>query len=225
MAVSLPSRPAAVVSCHLERPLDDAAWAAFRRIQERRPGGFAIAALMRPPHDGEDRALWLERARAAAAHGPFGHHPHWTSPTHARPTGGDPAARVLDEAAWLREQGLAPMLFCGGGWYMDEAVAEAVASLGYVDCTARGRGPCRVRLPTGTLLSEVPTTHSIGALARGVLGRLDGPVHAYFHDYDLLEAPRAKALVGALRLLGMRRRSGSFEPGSTEVSFSEAFAR
>jgi hypothetical protein len=225
MAVSLPSRPVAVVSCHLERPLDDAAWAAFRRIQERRPGGFAIAALIRPPHDGEDRTLWLERARVAAAHGPLGHHTHWTSPTHARPSGGDPAGRVLDEGAWLREQGLAPTLFCGGGWYMDEAVAEAVASLGYVDCTARGRGPCRVRLPTGTLLPEVPTTHSIGALARGVLARLEGPVHAYFHDYDLLDGSRSKALVGALRLLGMRRQRGRFEPGSAEIPFSEAFAR
>jgi hypothetical protein len=225
MAVSLPTRPAAVVSCHLERPLDDAAWAAFRRIQERHPGGFPIAALMRPPHDGEDRSRWLERARVAAAHGPLGHHTHGTSPTHARPTGGDPSARVLAEGAWLRAEGLEPTLFCGGGWYMDETVAEAVASLGYVDCTARGRAPCRVRLPTGTLLPEVPTTHSIGALARGVLARLDGPVHAYFHDYDLLDAARAKALVGALRLLGVRRRPGSFEPGTGELPFSEAFAR
>jgi len=225
MVVSLPSRSAAVVSCHVERPLDDDVWSAFERIQQRRPGGFAIAALMRPPHEGEDRALWLERARAAAALGPFGHHIHWTSPTHARPTCGDAAARVLEEGAWLREQGLAPTLFCGGGWYMDEAVAEAVASLGYVDCTARGRAPCRVRLPTGTLLPEVPTTHTIGGLARGVLLRLEGSVHAYFHDYDLLDAARAKALVGALRLLGLRRAAGTFEPGAAEVPFSEAFAR
>ena len=42
---------------------------------------------MRPPdpETGEDETSWLERARTAAAHGPLGHHTHWTSPTHARP--------------------------------------------------------------------------------------------------------------------------------------------
>src|SRR4051812_7408561 len=172
MEGSLPVQPAAVVSCHLERPLDDEAWTRFTQLQERRPGGFAIAALIRPPHDGEDRQRWLERAREAAARGPLGHHTHWTSPTHARPSGGDPGARVREEGEWLRAQGLEPALFCGGGWYMDEGVAEAVAGLGYTDCTARGLAPCRVRLPGGALLPELPTTHSVGALARGVLGRL-----------------------------------------------------
>jgi hypothetical protein len=224
MAVSVPVRPAAVVSCHLERPLDDRAWERFERLAAERPGGLPIAALIRPPHDGEDRGRWLERARAAAALGPLGHHTHWTSPTHARPTGGDPAARVLEEGAWLREQGLAPGLFCGGGWYMDEAVAEAVASLGYADCTARGRPPCTIRLPAGTLLPELPTTHSLGRLARGAFRRLPAYVHAYFHDYDLLDPRRRLALVTGLRLLGLRRR-GPAEPGGPEVAFSEAFAR
>ena len=73
----------AVVSCHVERPLDDRAWALFARVQSR----FPVAALMRAPHEGEDRELWLERAREAAARGPLGHHTHWTGPSHARPTG------------------------------------------------------------------------------------------------------------------------------------------
>ena len=78
----------AVASCHVERPLDDRVWARFSRLQAARPGGFRIAALMRPPdpETGEDETIWLERARTAAAHGPLGHHTHWTSPTHARPT-------------------------------------------------------------------------------------------------------------------------------------------
>src|SRR5436305_8199438 len=80
----------AVASCHVERPLDDRVWARYRALLQRRPGGFAIASLMRPPADGEDGALFAARAREAAALGPFGHHTHWTSPTHARPTGGDP---------------------------------------------------------------------------------------------------------------------------------------
>ena len=63
------SKPVATVSCHVERPLDDDCWRRFSRLQERRPGGFAIAALLRPPDAdaGEDAELWLERARAASA--------------------------------------------------------------------------------------------------------------------------------------------------------------
>ena len=141
----MPFRDVAVVSCHVECPLDGAIWRRFSALQRR----FPVAALMRPPHAGEDRELWLERAREAAARGPLGHHPHWTSPAHARPSegSGDPATRVRDEAAWLSEHGLEPTLFCGGGWYMDEGVAEAVAELGYADCTARRQAPVRLRLP------------------------------------------------------------------------------
>ena len=55
----------AVVSCHVERPLDDEVWARFSALQQRRPGGFAIAALMRPADAaaGEDEA---SVARASA---------------------------------------------------------------------------------------------------------------------------------------------------------------
>ena len=88
----------AVVSCHVERPLDDAVWARFTELQERRPGGFRVTALIRPadPVHGEDETAWVARARAAAARAPLGHHTHWTAPDHARPTGGDPGARVLE---------------------------------------------------------------------------------------------------------------------------------
>jgi hypothetical protein len=227
MEGSLPVRAVAVVSCHLERPLDDEAWTRFSRIQERRPSGIEIAALIRPPHESEDRELWLERARTAARRGPLGHHTHWTSPTHARPTGGDPSARVREEADWMRAQGLAPTLFCGGGWYMDEGVAEAVMELGYTDCTARGLAPCRVRLPSGVLLPELPTTHSVGALARGVVSRFGRYVHAYFHDYDLLDERRRLALLAGLTVLGRRTIpcNNLLQGDSPEIEFSRAFSR
>src|SRR5207244_209031 len=163
METSVPFRRVAVVSCHVERPLDNETWERFSELQRR----FRVAALMRPPHEGEDRARWLERAAEAAARGPFGHHPHWTSPTHARPSGGDPAARVREEAAWLRGNGLRPTLFCGGGWYSDDGVRAAVVELGYADCTPRGREPF-----VEGAYRALPTTHSLGALARGVVGRL-----------------------------------------------------
>jgi hypothetical protein len=192
MRNSVPSLPARIVSCHLERPLDDAAWERFDALQRR----FDVIALIRPPDSAfdEDEATWLERARLIV--GPLGLHTHWTSPTHARPTGGDPAARVRSEAAWMRERGLEPVYFCGGGWYTDDAVRAAVSELGLVDCTPRGGEPGE-----GTL----PTTHSLGQLARAVLMPLPRYVHAYFHDYDLLSPVRRSALTLALRILGVRR--------------------
>ena len=195
----------AVVSCHVERPLDDEVWSRFSALQRRRPSGFAIAALMRPADvaAGEDEARWVERAQEAAAHGPLGHHTHWTAPDHARPTSDGAGARVLADGLRLRELGLAPTLFCGGGWYTDEEVADACAELGYVDCTPRasrpaylGAGerwaslaaPARVRLSPNRLVRSIPTTHSLGALARALARRrsLPGLVHVYFHDTDLL---------------------------------------
>jgi hypothetical protein len=201
MRHSVPGPPAAIVSCHLEQPLRDDAWRRFDELQRRRPGGFDVIALMRPPDAafGEDEGRWLTRARAAAQRAPFGLHTHWTSPSHARPTGGDPAARVRRDAEWMRAQGLEPQFFCGGGWYTDAAVQESVRALGLVDCTERGGEPA-----PGVL----PTTHSLGALARAVLGPLPGYVHAYFHDYDLLDARRRLALVTALAVLGRRRPAG-----------------
>src|SRR5438067_3995761 len=126
----------AVVSCHVERPLDDEVWRRFRRLQVRRPGRFAIAALMRPPAAGEDQELWLERARQAQALAPLGLHTHWTAPDHARPTGGDPAALVREQGEWLRSAGLDVVHFCGGGWYQAADVAIAVSVLGYADWMA-----------------------------------------------------------------------------------------
>src|SRR5690349_20572858 len=104
----LPGGRHAVVSCHVERPLDDAVWRLFSDLQKRRPGGFAIAALVRPPDEtaGENEELWVERARAAAVLGPLGLHTHWTAPDHARPTGGDPAVRVRREGEWFAASGL-----------------------------------------------------------------------------------------------------------------------
>jgi hypothetical protein len=211
----------AVVSCHVERPLDDEVWRRFSRLQRRRPGRFAIAALMRPPAEGENAGLWLERAREAQALAPLGLHTHWTAPDHARPTGGDPAATVREQGEWLRDVGLDVAFFCGGGWYFDADIARAVAELGYADCTATAfrpsyldadaprlelQEPTWLELGGGRRLLEIPTTHSIGMLARGVLGPYRRQVvHAYFHDTDLLDRRRASALRVGLAFLGLKR--------------------
>ena len=229
----------AVVSCHVERPLDDEVWARFAALQERRPGGFAIAALMRPADGaaGEDETRWLERARQAAAGGPLGHHTHWTSPTHARPTGPGTGERVLSEGRRLRELGLSLALFCGGGWYTDAEVAEACAELGYADCTPRATrpgylpegapwaqldAPARIALPSGRALPALPTTHSLGDLARALLRTRSLPryVHVYFHDTDLLDR-RRRALVSTLLPLLARFAHGG-EPSTTrEIGWAD----
>lgn len=196
---------AAVASCHVERLLDDDVWARFRRLVDDPPGGFRIAALVRPPNSehGEDERLWLERARSLDV--PFGLHTHWTSPSHARPTDGDPAARVRRELGWLRAHDLAPRFFAGGGWYTDDEVRAAVAEAGLVDLTATtfplpyGGGRVVERPEPGLL----PATHTVGMLARAV--RLPDYVHVYFHDTDLLDRRRSLALGVALRVLARRR--------------------
>jgi hypothetical protein len=212
----------AVVSCHVERPLADAVWTRFSAVQEARPGGFPIAALMRPADAlfGEDESTWLQRARGAAERAPLGHHAHWTAPDHARPTVDATGERVRADGARLQELGVEPTSFCGGGWYTDASVADACAELGYVDCTPRASRPpylpggepwasltkpAVVQLPSGRTLGAIPTTHSLGDLARA-LPRRELPlfVHVYFHDTDLLDRRRRTLLSVVLRLLGRR---------------------
>ena len=211
----------AVVSCHVERPLDDAVWRAFERLLQRRPGGFVATPLLRPPADGENETRWLERARTAAELAPLGHHTHWGGVTQARPAGEVDAAAVVDaEATWLRERGLEPRFFCGGGWYLDLPLAELLARRSYVDCTATTfrqdylaedaprlqlAGPATLSLPSGASLLELPATHSLGMLARGLM-RVRGLVHLHFHDWELADRRRALALEAALRALRLRRR-------------------
>jgi hypothetical protein len=230
----------AVVSCHVERPLDDAAWGAFAALQARRPGGFEIAPLVRPPEPGagESESLWLARARIAAANGPFGLHTHWGGSGQARPTGGDPSSLVRDQVAWLYERGLRPRLFAGGGWYMDERVAAVLAELDLADCTATAfrpsylapdaprlalAEPVRLRIGEASLL-ELPATHSLGMAARAALLGLPGYVHVYFHDTDLLDRKRARALEWALRVIGRRRRPERLDrlDADEELDFSAA---
>ena len=222
--------PCAVVSCHVERPLDDRCWSLFSALQRRAPGGFRIAALMRPPERGEDQERWLTRAREAAARGPLGHHAHFVSADHARPatSGPEHGELVRRESAWLRGHGLEAGFFCGGGWYVDEEIAVAVADAGYVDCTATAfrpayleRGAARLEvaepawlsLDGGRRLLELPATHSLGMAVRAALdpAPLPSVVHVYFHDTDLLSTVRRLALELALRMIARRRPPSDLE--------------
>jgi hypothetical protein len=237
----------AVVSCHVERPLDDVVRRRFLELQIRRPGGFRIATLVRPADEaaGEDGAAWLECVLSFTDLGSLGHHTHWTAPDHARPTRDGAGERVLEEGRRLRELGLAPKVFCGGGWYTDEAVAEACADLGYVDCTPRASrppylgdreawaslaAPSCIRLPSGRVLGAIPTTHSLGDLARALARPWSLPpvVHVYFHDTDLLDGRRRALLRVVLPLLQRLARPSDLEtltsevlPGAPEVAWAD----
>ena len=229
----------AVVSCHVERPLDDAVWARFSALQRSRPGGFAVAALMRPPDQafGEDESIWVGRAREAVARGPLGHHTHWTAPDHARPTEPGAGGRVREEGKRLQELGLTTTLFCGGGWYTDAEVSEACAELGYVDCTPRAfrppyladgeqwaslSEPASVELPSNRTLRAIPTTHSLGDLARSLTSRvLPSFVHVYFHDTDLLDRRRRVLLHVVLRVLARRARPTDLDALAARMTADE----
>jgi hypothetical protein len=104
---------------------------------------------------------------------------------------------------------------------MDPGVAQVVAERGWADCTATAfhprylddgaprlgaQEPCYVELPAGARMLELPTTHSIGMLARGLLGPFRAPVvHAYFHDTDLAVPIRRAALTAGLVFLAAKR--------------------
>jgi hypothetical protein len=66
--------------------------------------------------------------------------------------------------------------------------------------------PAWLEVGDGRRVLEVPTTHSIGMLARGLLAPFRRQiVHAYFHDTDLLDRRRAAALRVGLRFLSLKR--------------------
>jgi hypothetical protein len=226
----------ATVSCHVEYPLRDDVWQRYRALLAMNLGGFRITSLLRPPDPSEAGAdaTWLERAAEAARYGPIGHHTHFGGPTTARPVEGSPppAERVRAEAAWLREHDVPARFFCGGAWYIDEAVAHVLADEEYVDCTATEIAPPYLHrdapraqldkpawlvLTGGRRLLELPTSHWVGRLLRTPPWRLPATVHFYFHDEDLLERRRRSAIVAALRLLGRLRRARDLDDIAAEA--------
>ena len=176
--------------------------AAVRALQARRPAGFRDrgADAAAATGDGEDRAAAGSSAHAPPPRaGPFGHHTHWTAPDHARPTGGDPAARVRERGRVAARARPRAALFCGGGWYIDAARRgrgrRARLRRLHGDARSGRRTSPRTRRASGShsrgwlaladgraRCSSCPTTHSLGMLAAGSLGGCRAVVHVYFHD-------------------------------------------
>ncbi len=59
--------------------------------------------------------------------------------------------------------------------------------------------------------------------ARAALGRLPAYVHVYFHDTDLLDSRRRRALTTALALIARRRRPTPLDavPAEAETAFAQ----
>ena len=202
-----------------------AVWERYSRPRcARRPAGLrdrvAAAAAVRRRGRGAVRRARARGGGARAVRPP--HALDVADRTRGRPAATRPSA-CCDEGRWLREQGLEPRFFCGGGWYMDAPRARARSPSSGTPTAPRPRGgrvppagaaaraldqPAWVRLDDGRRVLELPTTHSLGAAARERSPRALPPVvHVHFHDYELLdrEAP-ARARGRRSRLLARRRR-------------------
>jgi hypothetical protein len=231
---------AAIASCHVERPLDDGVWRLVSKLLRGGTHAFPMLALMRPPEKDESETKWLDRARFAAAAGTLGHHTHYVSATTARPeaTTVEHARLVERQATWMRDAGLTPTVFCGGGWYVDERILEVISDFGYSDCTATGfrprylangatrlsvSEPVRIKLSDSRSVLEFPATHSLGMAVRAILrGELPSyrPVHVYFHDTDLVSRARRVAIMAVLSVLSRTRQAVSLDELVPEVAMT-----
>ena len=156
---------------------------AILRAAAQRPGGFASprSSGRRMPRSARTRAVARAGARGGRA-GPFGHHTHWTAPDHARPTSDGTGARVLAEGALegggrARADALLRRRLVhgrGGRGRVRGArlrrlhaarVASAVSRRGRALGIARGAG-ARSHCRRGERCAPMPTTHSLGDLAR-----------------------------------------------------------
>ena len=214
----------AVVSCHVERPLDDAVWARFAALQDARPGGFAIAALMRPPDaaHGEDEATWLARAREAVGSGAArtSHALDRAGPrtSDGRPAGGQGRARRDDACGTAASPRRCSAAAAGTRTsrsprharssatstarrrasrppYLGSRRALGVAQRSlHASSSRRAGSSARSRRPTRSAISR----------ARSRARTFRRLVHVYFHDTDLLDRRRRALLHAGLRVLARR---------------------
>ena len=84
-------------------------------------------------------------------------------------------------------------------------------------------------LPSGRTLRAIPTTHTLGDLARALSRRrLPELVHVYFHDTDLLDTRRRALLRVTLALLARRASATDLDtlaahafPGAPSVPWND----
>ena len=142
---------------------------------------------MRPP------ARTRRRGSSARARRPRAARSATTRTGRARPRAPDGRrhrrSACSQEGRRLRELGLAPTLFCGGGWYTDADVAEACAELGYVDCTPRARRPAVSR-----------GRRAVGRRSRALRGSISRrAARSGDPDDALARRPRSRAVPPAAR--------------------------
>ena len=215
----------AVVSCHVERPLDDAVWALFSALQRRRPGGFrdrgshssgrrrvrggrvrlARAGRARPLQTG--RSDTTRTGRRPTTLGPRAVRPVSASSPRARGSVSSGSRRGCSaEAAGMPTSRSRRRVRSSGTSTARHAPARppylppgerwaSLTALRSSSCRRDGRW-ARFRRRTRSATSLAPSRRRV----------LPDLVHVYFHDTDLLDR-RRRALLGLLlRLLARRAR-------------------
>ena len=140
----------------------------------------------------------LARARAGARARPA-RPPHPLDGARARPADRTATpASACGEAEWLRAKGARPTLLLRRRLVHGRRRRGGVAELGYADChrdrvpaLAPGAGRCVASLaePAGSPAQRARAggaDHALARMARRRSCRCPRPVHAYFHDTDLL---------------------------------------
>ena len=205
----------AVVSCHVERPLDDRVWARFAALQERRPGGFRIAALIRPAGSGARRGRdGLARAGAGGGGARPARAPHALDGARprapdrrrsrrARARGGRAAARARASsrrssaaAAGTRISG-SPKRAPSSATSTARATAYRPAYLAAGRAAARARGARHASCCRRAPAARRSRRRTRSACWRGTLLLAGGlgadVVHVHFHDTDLARRRAAAA--------------------------------
>ena len=128
----------AVVSCHVERPLDDRVWDAFESLLGDGPAGSSSrrSCGRHTPLRERTTSCGSSARVACSALAPLGHHTHWGGPSQARPQG------EVDAAAVVRRGG------CVASRARPRAAASSAAAGG--TSTRRSRRDTRVVRATST---------------------------------------------------------------------------
>ena len=221
----------AVVSCHVERPLDARVWARVRRTAAA-PAGRDSRRSAHPAsglRGGRARRDDLARARARRGRPRASRPPHALHEPDARPAdrrrpgrAGRPGGSVAPRARALRR----PSSAAAAGTRTQAWRRHVPRSDTWTSRRGRrARRTCRTGPPgrssTGRRGSTsaprpcstaVPTTHGAGDLLRAVVRPgLPAQVHAYFHDTDLVDPRRRRLIALGLRLLARRRPASDLD--------------
>ena len=225
------SKRYAVVSCHVERPLDDACWSRFSRSAGPAPGRLPDRSADTTPRCGRRRGRGSAGSSGRAGRPSKGRSA--STPTSSLPgmhgrqnPGPSTPSACGSEAGWLREsrsRAWRSSAAAAGTW--TRALAETLspssatptarrppsgrptsrrARRGSRPPTRRG-SPCRAERACSSSPRRTRSAWPPGL--RSAVARAATVVHVYFHDTDLLSAAATARSSSPCAVLGRRRRA------------------